>query len=114
MKLKIELKGFAETMSGLNILPATMQDNFQSVLLDWGEDVMTRSKTIVPVLTGKLRDSGKVQIEEMKDNQIRLNLGYGDKTAWYAAIVHERLDVRHENGQAKFLESVIGENANQL
>jgi hypothetical protein len=113
--LSIKLDNLSQTLAGLSALPVGMHIGFSGALKDWGEDVMERSKQIVPVgKTGKLKDSGKVGNTEMQNGQIVLNLGYGDHQAWYATIVHERLDVRHPNGQAKYLETPISENASRL
>jgi hypothetical protein len=114
LNLKLELKGLAETLSGLGALPPTMFDQFDGALRDWGEDVMTRSKSLVPFATGALRASGEVSGPELKDGNQILHLGYGDRETWYALIVHERLDVRHTTGTAKYLETPINENAHQL
>lgn len=116
LNLSMEFSGFAEAMAGLNSLPITMGQSFKGVLRDWAEDVLARSQQLVPVgATGNLKASGQVSGPEMKDGALEVHIGYGDrKTAWYAQIVHERLDVRHPQGQAKFLETPINENLKAL
>jgi hypothetical protein len=41
-------------------------------------------------------------------------LGFGGPSAPYAVIVHENLNVRHQVGQAKFLERPLNEAARGL
>lgn len=57
---------------------------------------LARSNAQVPVASGELLRSGKVTMEEA-----RACISYSRP---YAVIVHERLDVRHPRGHAKFLE----------
>lgn len=115
LNLSIDFTGLAAAVAGLNSLPVTMGNGFKTALGSWAQDVLARSKALVPVDTGRLRETGQVMGPEMKDGSWEVHIGYGDrKTAWYAQIVHERLDVRHPRGQAKFLEVPINENLKQL
>lgn len=115
LNLSIDFTGLAVAVAGLNALPVTMGNGFKTALKDWADEVLARSKALVPVRTGRLRDSGQVMGPEMKDGSWEIHIGYGDrKTVWYAQIIHERLDVRHPKGQAKFLETPINENLKTL
>lgn len=115
LNLQIDFPGFAEAISKLNNVPADINLRVGLALLSWGKDVMERSKSLVPVRTGRLRESGQVNLDTNAQNVRTLHLGYGDrKTVWYAQIVHERLDVRHPSGSAKFLEVPINENLKSL
>ncbi len=69
------------------------------------EQIMAKSKRIVPVDTGNLRDSGHVEQPVMGPGSVSVTLAYGGPAAPYAVHVHERLDLRHNPGQfAKYLE----------
>jgi Bacteriophage HK97-gp10, putative tail-component len=70
--------------------------------------LLTESQKRVPVKTGALRDSGRVRIQEPQGKQISAQIDY---TMPYAVVVHEDLEAHHDNGQAKYLESVLRENA---
>src|SRR5262245_6344165 len=69
------------------------------------ETVLVTAKERVPVATGALRESGRVETV-VEDNTIKSTIVFD---APYAAKVHEDLDARHDNGQAKFLESALRE-----
>lgn len=66
-----------------------------------------------PVLTGALRDSGKVDLPQVSDQTISCQITFGttEPSSKYAIYVHEDLEAIHPTGQAKFLESVILESA---
>ena len=115
LNLSMDFEGLAAAQAGLASLPITISQGFKTALRDWAEDVLARSQQLVPVNTGRLKSSGQVIGPEMKDGAWQVHIGYGDrKTAFYAAIVHERLDVRHPRGQAKFLEQPLIEKLKTL
>ena len=64
---------------------------------DWADAELEESARLVPVDSGTLRASGHVSTDGM-----RASVYY---TTDYASIVHERLDLYHPDGQAKFLEN---------
>lgn len=66
--------------------------------------VAARSTELVPVDTGKLKDSVYVRVSKAArySDHVRGEAGY---TTDYAETVHERVEVPHRVGQAKFLET---------
>ena len=80
-----------------------MSSAMDAAVLQSAETVMTESKELCPVATGALRDSA-VAASDVSDDVINAAVGY---TASYALYVHERLDVTHVNGEAKFLEKAL-------
>lgn len=66
-----------------------------------GKTVLRRSNELVPERTGKLKRSGRVVTDFLT-----VIVRYTNPIAW---IVHEKLDLRHEKGQAKFLETALRE-----
>jgi len=115
LNLQIDFTGLAAAAAGLDALPVTMGQGFKTALKGWADDVLARSQALVPVNTGRLKSTGQVMGPEMKDGSWEVHIGYGDrKTAWYAQVVHERLDVRHPVGKAKFLEIPLNENLKVL
>lgn len=67
------------------------------------EMIMTDSKVnYVPVVSGALRRSGKVESEVITANKVTVRLGYGDAAVTYARQVHERPDYMGQ-GKNKYL-----------
>jgi hypothetical protein len=60
-----------------------------------------QAQKLAPVDTGALKASGTALPAENNDGQITATIGFNTD---YAAAVHERLDLYHKQGQAKFLE----------
>jgi len=86
-------------------------------LLDFAEEVMTESLEQVPVETGTLKNSAFVdEPTENEEGVVQIRVGYGrgeanpltgKHPADYMVPVHERLDVHHPVGNAKFLEGPL-------
>jgi hypothetical protein len=72
-----------------------------------GEDLKERSQPLAPSKTGELRESAFVETSGSGFDAVT-TVGY---SADYAADVHEDLEARHENGEAKFLETPAREGA---
>ena len=70
--------------------------------------VIGRSQALAPVKTGALKGSGTQTPAEMHGTSITAEVGHNVD---YAAAVHERLDAKHPQGQAKFLETAMNEKA---
>ncbi|HJJ32710.1 MAG TPA: hypothetical protein O0X25_04090 [Methanocorpusculum sp.] len=74
-----------------------------TAVLTSAETVRKSSQDLCPVATGVLRDSALTAFERSGD-EIRAVVGY---TVSYAAPVHERKELKHATGQAKFLEDAV-------
>jgi hypothetical protein len=61
-------------------------------LYKFGEEVMTESKLVVPVLTGTLMNTGHVDPPVQSGASTSVILGYGGPAAPYALYVHEALE----------------------
>lgn len=72
------------------------------------EAIRTKAQELTPVDTGALRASGDVIQYLQTPHSVVGEISFGGPAADYAIYVHERLDVRHEVGQAKFLEAAFG------
>jgi hypothetical protein len=72
------------------------------------QDVQRVASTKIPVKTGHLRRSYVVDVPRIRPGAISVVVGYG---AHYALWVHERTELTHTNGQAKFLTVAIDEEA---
>lgn len=79
-------------------------------LMAAGEKILELSNTKVPVLTGRLRDSGRVSFYADSKTDYYVVVSYGDQSVLYAIKVHEDLEARHiHGGEAKFLEKAVQE-----
>lgn len=77
-----------------------------SVVVIASETILTTAIEITPIEFGTLRSSGSVKYEG--DNRsVKGVISFGGPAAGYALYVHERLDVHHDIGQAKFLEDAF-------
>ena len=104
-KLSNIFKDFLNTIKGF-----LFKDMSESTPLELkyeaAQSVLEQAREMVPVDTGSLRDSGKI---EQTENGYRVIFGTGknrktDKPIDYATIVHEDYDAQHKVGSAKYLE----------
>lgn len=109
-RMAVSLKGDILIMDRLKALEHA-SGLAKIALVRMAEKTMTKAKELTPVDTGALRASGHVQRPEEVGYEIRVRLGFGGAAAPYAIIVHERTDVHHPVGQAKFLESALLQNS---
>ena len=99
--MKMKVRGLRRTQHNLLRFKARMIEGAGRANRAAGERILTRAQQLVPVDTGHLRDSGYVR--ESNDS---VEVGFD---ADYALHVHERTDIFHQNGQAKFLETAVNE-----
>lgn len=87
----------------------------------FGAHVIGDSQTLAPNKTGALAGGGtigappeavaSVDMAHVEGGQIVKLIGHNTN---YAAAVHERLDVHHTQGQAKYLETAVRNNAPKM
>lgn len=83
-------------------------------LLDAGKCLLDLSQPLVPVDTGRLKDSGRV-VSEDKDTIYVTYEAFNPENGYeYAPIQHEALDFHHNIGQAKYLEEPLMTNVDLL
>jgi hypothetical protein len=110
----IKLEGLTETLAAMAAYGAKTVEALDAALYKEGEREMTLSKHLVPVDTGSLRSTGHVDEPVRDGDTVYVGLGYGGVAGngtevGYAAAVHERLDLHHKVGQAKYLEQPMKE-----
>jgi hypothetical protein len=67
------------------------------------ESIFAESQREVPVQTGALKRSGKLIIDE---EHLTAEISYGEGLPdARAAIIHEKLEIHHPDGKAKYLEN---------
>jgi hypothetical protein len=95
-----EVTGVEAIKRKLKRLAAAVPSATDQALEQLGHDVLNAATADAPRETGALAASGYVQ--PIAPGVVRIGF-----RAPYAAAVHERLDVSHPNGRAKFLEGAV-------
>lgn len=106
MEVRVELEG-AERLARM-FQKATSSDTLRELeqaVFGTANAVLNESKKIVPVDTGTLKDSGRVERPKVDSDGIEVEITYGGAASDYALIVHENMNARHQDGKtAKYLE----------
>jgi len=66
--------------------------------------ILAASQAVVPVGSGRLKASGRVEVERRPAGVVAM-VGYGGHEAPYAMAVHEDLTATHATGGPKYLEA---------
>lgn len=88
----VGLTDMQQRIAALEAVPEQARHEAQQV----GADILAEAQLMVPVASGALRDSGKLQSTDQGFEVVF--------EANYSAKIHEDLTLQHSNGQAKFLE----------
>jgi hypothetical protein len=109
MSVSFRVTGTKEMRGELHRIAARAPRAIERAVYRFAQVEMTESKKRVPVRYGILKNSGHVEKPKNIGGRISVELGYGGAAEAYAIYVHEDLEAMHENGEAKFLESVLNE-----
>ena len=109
-----EIEGIPQLRAALERAKDRAAPAMAAALLIEAEGAMRESRELVPVDTGALRGSGIVLAPEVTMTGVSVDFGYGGTAADYAVIQHERTDLRHTVGQAKFLEQPVLQRASGM
>ena len=109
-----EIEGIPQLRAALERAKDRAPQAMAAALLIEAEGAMRESRELVPVDTGALRGSGVVLPPEITMTGVSVELGYGGTAADYAVIQHERTDLSHTVGQAKFLEQPVLQRASGM
>lgn len=109
--VRVSVKGLKES---LNKLEKDAKLRAQRAVLTgiygFSNNIMTRSKRIVPKDIGTLGGSGYVTLPNKRGSEYVVEIGYGGAAKGYAEEQHENLDYKHDDGrQAKYLEQPFEE-----
>lgn len=104
MKISLDIKGANEIEKALLRIEEGTRDAAAAALYEEGLGVDADMVPRIPVDTGILRASHYVAPPTESGNSIVVEVGVGTD---YAAPVHERTEVRHAVGEAKFLERAL-------
>lgn len=103
-RIYVQVKGLHRLRKKLGRIKVDTDYEVGRALYLEGERIMMVSKHLVPVDTGVLRNTGHVSPLTKDSKGWLVLLGYGGPAAPYAIHVHERTNVPHKVGQAKYLE----------
>lgn len=103
----MKVTGFTEFLRVIRTLGTRATGIAGGALSREAERIMTDAKGRTPVATGALRSSGQVAAPDVTASGVVVELGFGNTSVGYAVPVHERLDVRHPVGEAKYLERAV-------
>jgi len=97
--MDMQIQGLDSLLALLTRAGDDVADVVHDSLEEVAFEVLKEAKKKTPVDTGFLQSSGEV---EMQDDKAIVRF-----TAEYALPVHERVEVSHANGEAKFLEKGV-------
>ena|SRR3990167_768171 len=100
MNVKIEIKGDKKILQEIRRLAKAYPKAAMDAVREEALDLKRRSQLIVPIDTGILKGSAFIE-ERGEGRTFEATVGY---SANYAIPVHERTEVKHPVGEAKFLE----------
>lgn len=90
--------------------PEVVLQALSRALYTEGLNIMARSQPLVPVLTGLLRSTGRVDLVPAEGLGVAVLLSYGGEgLAPYAVYVHERTGLHHPVGQDHYLSQPLYE-----
>lgn len=91
-----------------------IKDGSSEGLVDAAKYLLELSQPLVPVDTGRLKESGKVVEENSFTTYVTYEAFNPENGYEYAPIQHEALDFHHNVGQAKYLEEPFVMNIDKL
>jgi len=120
MKLDIQIDGVKEFTKYCGRIEADVEAKSRKYSLQAAQEIMKESLEEVPRETGALADSAFIEQEGTT-----VVFGYGgpnvqnnekskELTEEYMVAVHERLDVKHPVGKAKFLEDPVNNHSDSF
>lgn len=98
-KPSVEVVGMTEAHRQIKLIKMSTPKAVGNALMAAGNYLFERSQPLVPVRTGALKKSGKVNLTKHQGKQA-VSVTYNTH---YALRVHEDLEMFHTNGQAKYL-----------
>lgn len=113
-KAKITITGMTELFAKLNKLGDNAEKAAIEVFDEAAQEVYSKSQSLVPTDTAALKTSGRVSKARVsKKGVVTASVNYGGgpmerltgrPNDLHAIVVHEDLSLKHDDGQAKFLE----------
>jgi len=85
----IQLNNYNQVLAWTKAKGGSMKDRVETFVFSEALEIMAASKKIVPVKTGALRGSGRVEPPKASGSDISVMMVYGGPAAPYAFKVHE-------------------------
>lgn len=105
MRVSMTLRGLDQIAKIADRASLTVRPALAKAVFAEANSVLNESKKIVPVDTGALKSSGRVEPPQITGGGVSVQITYGGAAAPYALIVHEDPDARHKSGKSyKYLE----------
>lgn len=109
----LQVVGFDQAMVELDKLIAGVSLAGDVALVHEAERELALSQPQVPVHTGALKATGRVEpMGSMGSGEFSVGIVYGSGEVDYAVQVHEDLEAHHPQGKAKYLEDPVREEWN--
>lgn len=109
-RVDIQIRGLDLVRRRLGLAKEALTEGVAAGMYAVGENIRGNSMERAPVDKGVLRSSHYVTKPEIHGDTIGVVIGCGGGPAEpYAIIQHERLDLKHPEGEAKFLEKAAKE-----
>lgn len=123
MNISLEMKGDESIRKIMdNIENPSVRRALGAAMQGFATKILNESKKLVPVDTGTLRNSGKVEGPKISEDSVEVEITYGGSAQAYAGVVHEDMTMDHSpskmtkitkkprRGQAKYLEIPVKAN----
>lgn len=104
MNVSIELRGDEKIRDELRRQSKICPPAAAAMVYGFGTRVMRDSVKRTPTLTGELKDSAYVTVPQASSGHPSVEIGYGSE---HAVPVHEKTEVSHYDGEAKFLQKAL-------
>lgn len=104
-----------EIRDNLNYIIQQFEDVTPDFMLQAMQPIFDESQALCPVETGRLKDSGYLEVTSFRGNPT-VEVGYGKGgDPWYTVWVHEMTEIPHKPPtQAKFLEKAVNDGMSDL
>lgn len=112
-RITLEVEGIADLLGKLTRVRESIHYGVGAGLYAVGQNIRSTSMDKTPIDTGALKGSHYVtepEGPESGDPHVIIGCGGGPAEP-YAIVQHERLDLKHPEGEAKFLEKAAKEEA---
>ena len=106
----IDMGNLKDFISNIDKVRSDFMVSSMNALTEFGGEIQRYSVTLTPIDTGNLRAAAYTGKAKTTKSGITIEVGYEKDILpenAYAAAVHERTDVSHDVGQAKFLETSL-------
>lgn len=105
--VSVRVRGVREVQRTLQKMGKEGKKGIRRFMREEMEMISTDAKKLTPVEHGPLKASGHATSVRIVGGALVGSVVFGGAAASYAPYVHERLDVHHPVGQAKFLTTAV-------